>query len=59
VIIINLFIAVPGRPVAGNSELGAQLVGCVLRVLCGALYVRVADEATVDASIEMTDERAR
>ena len=39
-----------GRPAAGVSELGAQLGGCVLRVLCGALYVRVA-AATVENAL--------
>ena len=39
-----------GRPTVGDSELGAQLGGCVLRVLCGALYVRVA-AATVENAL--------
>lgn len=31
-----------GRPVAGDPEIGHELGGCVLRVLCGALDVWVA-----------------
>ena len=47
-----------GRPAAGVSELGAQLGGCVLRVLCGALFVSVA-EATVENALLFGERPAR
>jgi hypothetical protein len=47
-----------GRPAAGDWELGAHLGGCVLRVLCGALYVQVA-EATVENALLFGERPAR